>query len=220
MARSCGGFCGGECGGCASRSCQRAADWLTSTGPQTPKGAKKCGACSACLLLFALALIIQAFIIPNALHNAVVSSLQKAVVLDDMSSDNFQRWANNSDNPLLLSAYVYDIQNAEEVLQGAKPHIVERGPYVYKQYVLNFNTTFADIHGNPSNDSDPSPSSRRTLFYRTYSSYEFVPELSVETSDVATQVTTLNMPFVSIRAAEEAQDLYAAIEFFFYSGEL
>jgi len=73
--------------------------------------------------------------------------LRKAVVLDSMSSDSFKSFSNNSESPLIMHAYVYgvsfrkmqfviscassDIQNAEDVLLGAKPIMIERGPYVY-----------------------------------------------------------------------------------------
>ena len=59
-------------------------------------------------------------------------NLQKAVLLDDPTSSQFKKWELNSNAPLILSAYVYDVQNPEGVTQGEKPVLIERGPFVYR----------------------------------------------------------------------------------------
>ena len=33
--------------------------------------------------------------------------------------------------PIYMQFYMFDCENPEEVLQGAKPQVVERGPYTY-----------------------------------------------------------------------------------------
>jgi hypothetical protein len=65
-------------------------------------------------------------------RSQMVTGLQQAVLLNDPSTPQFAKWIDNSAAPLMLTAYVYDIRNEEEVLRGAKPIIVENGPYVYK----------------------------------------------------------------------------------------
>jgi hypothetical protein len=73
-----------------------------------------------------------------------------------------------------------------------------------QQYSKNYDLAFG------SNATDFSPNnSRRTLAFRTYTWYEFAPDLSV--GDELTNVTTVNMPFVSMRSYYEALGDYISI---------
>ena len=38
------------------------------------------------------------------------------------------------------SVYIFDVSNKDEVMKGAKPKLVERGPYVYDEYHHKVNT--------------------------------------------------------------------------------
>ena len=62
-----------------------------------------------------------------------MTNLHDAVLLNDPTTEQFIKWTNNKDAPLMLTTYVWDIQNPEEVvMQGAKPNAVEMGPFVFK----------------------------------------------------------------------------------------
>lgn len=135
-----------------------------------------------------------------------MTGLQDAVILDDPTSSQYQKWVNPA--PLTLTAYVYHVVNPVELIEGATPIIEEMGPYVYHQYTTNYDLAY----GNDATDFPPESSSenkRRTIAFRTYSWYEFIPELSVgpETDNL----TTVNMPFVSMRAYYESKGMYTPI---------
>lgn len=138
----------------------------------------------------------------------LVSDLRKAVLLDDPTTDQFKKWELNSAAPLILSTYVFDIQNPHEILQGAKPILIERGPFVYRQYTQNYDLMFGE-----SPEDYGVNSTHRTLFYRSYTWYEFAPELSVAHEN--TTIITINMPFVTIRSQYEQQNDQSTIWYLF-----
>ena len=63
-----------------------------------------------------------------------------------------------------MQFYVFDLNNTEDVLQGKKPVVVERGPYTYKEHVYKEDVTSHD---------------NGTISYRQYKQFHFVPEMSV-----------------------------------------
>jgi hypothetical protein len=193
--------CACVCGSCMTSTCASVTTHLQGFAPHTTKGAKQCGCCALTMFLLGIALIIQAIVVPLTLHKALVDGLQKAVILDDPTNEQFIKWANNTDAPLRLEAYVYDILNPDEIVAGGVPRVVEMGPFVYNQYNVNYNLTFGE-------------ESKETLWFRTYSWYEFVPEESVSDAS-STILTTVNVPFVSVRAAMEAVNLAVAIPYYF-----
>ncbi len=81
----------------------------------------------------------------------------------------FNEWAN--DDPSVVgtddqveywSFYMWNLTNpVQTVLYGAKPHFVEVGPYVYREYKENYNVTFSG-QGN----SEVSYSQRTAYFYQ------------------------------------------------------
>jgi hypothetical protein len=110
--------------------------------------------------------------------------------------------ADNYKAPLLVTTYVYDIVNPDDIVYlGAKPIVKEYGPFVYTQRTQNYDLNF----GDPDH---------LTLFYKSYASYTFVPEQSAGWAN-ETMVTTVNMPFVSVRNLFEKDNLQAAINYLF-----
>ena len=60
------------CGSASCTACCRGVGVCCSKlTPKTSSGSKKCALCSGIVLLFAIGLIIQAVLIPQALHNEV-----------------------------------------------------------------------------------------------------------------------------------------------------
>jgi hypothetical protein len=45
------------------------------------------------------------------------------------------------------SFYFFNLTNPDEVMDGAKPRVVEIGPYVYRRYESNFEITFPGNRG-------------------------------------------------------------------------
>ncbi|XP_077776432.1 scavenger receptor class B member 1 isoform X5 [Podarcis muralis] len=66
--------------------------------------------------------------------------------------------------PFFFSVYLFEVLNPKEVLQGGKPVVTQRGPYVYREHREKTNITFHD------ND---------TISFLEYRSFYFRPELSV-----------------------------------------
>lgn len=211
--RTCSERCGAACFTCAQGVGEYAAQCGRSLSPKSLTGAKRCGVCAGITMLFAIAIIVQAILVPPLLHRELVKGLHKAVVLDDPASEQFAKWEDNRETPLVLSTYVYHIENPLEILAGEKPRLKEMGPYVYKQRTINFNWTFGDEEtGEQGMDVR-----RRVLHFRSFNTYEFDRAASV--GDEHTNVTTINMPFISIRAAYEVDPGVAVFSLFKFMGK-
>ncbi|NXP39840.1 SCRB1 protein, partial [Leiothrix lutea] len=78
------------------------------------------------------------------------------------SSISFQMWK-DIPVPFYLSVHFFEVLNPKEILQGAKPVLSQRGPYVYREYRTKTNITFHD------ND---------TVSYLEYRRLFFQPHLS------------------------------------------
>ncbi|KAL4609518.1 scavenger receptor class B member 1 isoform X1 [Arapaima gigas] len=74
--------------------------------------------------------------------------------------------------PFFMSVYFFNVLNPKEILQGEKPMVEQRGPYVYREYRQKDNITF-----HPNN----------TVSYKEYRQYHFMRNMSVgNESDVVT----------------------------------
>ncbi|XP_014642671.1 PREDICTED: scavenger receptor class B member 1 isoform X1 [Ceratotherium simum simum] len=65
--------------------------------------------------------------------------------------------------PFYLSVYFFNVLNPDEILQGKKPQVQERGPYVYREFRHKSNISF--------NDND-------TVSFLEYRRYQFQPDKS------------------------------------------
>ncbi|XP_066275677.1 scavenger receptor class B member 1-like [Branchiostoma lanceolatum] len=74
----------------------------------------------------------------------------------------YRRWK-DPPYPIYTQFYFFDLLNKDEVLNGAKPAFLEKGPYTYREVRHKVNVTF---HGND------------TLSYVDLKSYSFVPRMS------------------------------------------
>ncbi|XP_078581893.1 lysosome membrane protein 2-like isoform X2 [Branchiostoma floridae x Branchiostoma japonicum] len=88
----------------------------------------------------------------------------------------YRRWK-DPPYPIYMQFYFFDLLNKDEVLNGAKPAFLEKGPYTYREVRHKVNVTF---HGND------------TVSYVDLKSYSFVPRMSTG---------TLNDTFTSINIA-------------------
>jgi hypothetical protein len=89
----------------------------------------------------------------------------------------YEQWANQN-NPVYLKIYLFDVQNAQQVLNGEKPVLRERGPYTYREWSTK------EILGWSED--------QQHLQYRVHKTYEFDRIRSV--GDETDQITVLNVP--------------------------
>ncbi|XP_014642672.1 PREDICTED: scavenger receptor class B member 1 isoform X2 [Ceratotherium simum simum] len=80
----------------------------------------------------------------------------------DPSSMSFNMWK-EIPVPFYLSVYFFNVLNPDEILQGKKPQVQERGPYVYREFRHKSNISF--------NDND-------TVSFLEYRRYQFQPDKS------------------------------------------
>ncbi|XP_036678907.1 scavenger receptor class B member 1 isoform X2 [Balaenoptera musculus] len=80
----------------------------------------------------------------------------------DPSSLSFNMWK-EIPVPFYLSVYFFDVINPRDILQGQRPQVRERGPYVYREFRHKSNITF--------NDND-------TVSFLEYRSFQFQPDKS------------------------------------------
>ncbi|XP_062445864.1 scavenger receptor class B member 1 isoform X1 [Rhea pennata] len=85
----------------------------------------------------------------------------------DPSSIAFGMWK-DIPVPFYLSVHFFEVMNPQEVLQGAKPVVNQRGPYVYREFRYKTNITF---HNND------------TVSFLEYRKLFFQPELSMGRED-------------------------------------
>jgi hypothetical protein len=99
-------------------------------------------------------------------NRLVDDEINSEVVISSESSTNYDSWRTNkygdgADAKVHFDLYFFDVQNPEEVIQGdnitsqlhfllkrlplgAKPIVVEKGPYAYDEYFEKFDIEFSD----------------------------------------------------------------------------
>ncbi|XP_062899554.1 lysosome membrane protein 2-like isoform X2 [Mobula hypostoma] len=128
------------------------------------------------LLIVSIALLV-AQVFPKAVENYVKREVQLK-----NGTATFETWR-NPPPPIYMQFYFFNVTNPEEVLQGKKPFVEERGPYTYREYKPKENVTFTD-DGNLVSAVTPK-------------TYVFVPELSIGDPEVDL-IRTLNIPVVTV----------------------
>ncbi|XP_053938635.1 scavenger receptor class B member 1 isoform X2 [Cuculus canorus] len=111
----------------------------------------------------------------------------------DPSSISFNMWK-DIPVPFYMSVYFFEVLNPKEVLQGAKPALNQRGPYVYREFRYKTNITF--------NDND-------TVSFLEYRQLFFRPDLSNGSEDEYIVVPNILM----MGAAVMMEDLPAFVKF-------
>ncbi|KAK2818612.1 hypothetical protein Q5P01_024173 [Channa striata] len=110
---------------------------------------------------------VVVFVAPVLVDQQVV----KHTIIDPENELTYTMWK-DVPVPFFMSVYFFNVLNPKEILNGEKPMLEERGPYVYKKIIQKENITF---HPNG------------TVSYVEYRSYFFEPSMSVgNESDVVT----------------------------------
>ncbi|XP_049909204.1 scavenger receptor class B member 1 isoform X2 [Epinephelus moara] len=115
--------------------------------------------------------------------------IKKNTVIDPKNEMSYTMWK-DVPVPFYMSVYFFNVLNPKEILNGEKPMVEQKGPYVYRKRIQKDNITF---HSNG------------TVSYREYRRYFFEPTMSSgNESDVVTIPNMLvlgaavmmeNMPF-------------------------
>ncbi len=108
-----------------------------------------------------------------------------------------KKWS-TSNAIILRKFYFFDVKNPNEILKGAKPELIERGPYVYRENKRNINITF-------QGDNLLTFSQINTLY--------FEPSLSVGSEN--DMLTFLNIPAAAMidKAIREHKQFTGKINF-------
>ncbi|XP_072515403.1 scavenger receptor class B member 1 isoform X2 [Salminus brasiliensis] len=133
-------------------------------------------------LVFGTALV---FVGPIIIDDQIVKNIE----INPKNDLSYTMWK-DIPVPFFMSIYFFDVLNPDEILEGEKPMVEQRGPYVYSEKRWKDNITF---HAN------------KTVSYREYRQYFFEEDMSVgNESDVVTipnmlvlgaSVMMENMPF-------------------------
>ncbi|KAM8797667.1 scavenger receptor class B member 1 [Eudromia elegans] len=113
----------------------------------------------AALALLGLSLLLAG---PRIVREQVVKNVRI-----DPSSIAFGMWK-DIPVPFYLSVHFFEVMNPQEILQGAKPVVSQRGPYVYREFRHKANITFHD---------------NGTVSFLEYRRLFFRPELSAGSED-------------------------------------
>ncbi|XP_067894635.1 lysosome membrane protein 2-like [Heterodontus francisci] len=134
------------------------------------------GILSIILLIVSIALLVT-----NVFLNVVENYVKKEVQLRN-GTTAYETWK-NPPPPIYMQFYFFNVTNPDEVLNGGKPFLEEKGPYTYREYQPKENVTFVD-------DGE-------MVSAMTSKTYVFVPELSK--GDPETDlIRTVNIPIVTV----------------------
>ncbi|XP_038072323.1 scavenger receptor class B member 1-like isoform X2 [Patiria miniata] len=130
------------------------------------------------MVIGVLMVLIGAVAIPLGFKALMDSILDQMMVISP-KSPIYPEWQDPT-LPIYTRFYFFDLQNPDEVLQGAKPSVVEIGPYSYKMSLPRENITF-------------NPNSTVT----SIQPYTYVFDRSQSVGDENDTFMTTNMPFWS-----------------------
>ncbi|XP_069789559.1 scavenger receptor class B member 1 isoform X6 [Narcine bancroftii] len=130
-----------------------------------------------------------------ALALGIVSLKKQNVQINPKNGFSYSVWK-DVPVPFYMSVYFFHVVNPDAILLGKKPVIVQRGPYVYREYRPKGNITFNDNY---------------TVSYRSYRQFHFVPERSA--GDEKDQLVLPNM--LALGSAILAENLPPALKLAF-----
>jgi lysosome membrane protein 2 len=144
--------------------------------------------CSALLCVVAFFLGIAG---PIFIQNQVKDGIRSQVVVDSFDSSGYSMWQSNANAqspPTYQQFNLFNITNPNEVLEGAKPMLVEIGPYSYRKYHVYLNVSFS-ADGNERQ-------------FREWEYYVFDPATSFEGASPETDsVNVINVPYQAVMGA-------------------
>lgn len=131
--------------------------------------------------------LLIALIFPIIIYKLVDSLIDDEVVIDSFNSPSYSDWQTNinGDIDIHYEVYFFNVQNENEILTGAKPIVVELGPYSFNEYFYKFDIDFS--------------SDGTEVTYNNQKFYTFNPDRSGPGLSIDDQLT---LPYVSVVALD------------------
>lgn len=141
----------------------------------------KCGIkCSVVTLILGVILLTMGCVMIPLLHNIIHEKIRETMPLVN-GSESYNTWI-DPPVPISFQIYVYHILNPKEVVQdGAKPAVIQKGPYTYREHKEKVDLKYTD-DGH--------------VTYREITWYYFDREKSSGPEDE--KITTLNVPMMTV----------------------
>ena len=155
-------------------------------------GGKKIAVLFTLGILFLLAGVILYPMMDSFIQNKINENL---VLKPD--SEGYKQWKDPS-VPIYLQFFMFDVMNPDEAKQGAKPFVVQRGPFSYREHRPKKNITW---HKNSA-----------SVTYNEEMSFVFDPDTSCYSCDPSIEITTVNIPLITL--AEAARNLPVVVRVF------
>ncbi|XP_052792944.1 lysosome membrane protein 2-like [Mya arenaria] len=140
---------------------------------------KKASCCLIWATIIGVILLIAGIVVIPVAKNLIHNKITEQITLK--SNATYQNWVKNP-TPIFFQLWVWDLQNPDEVKNGGKPSLVQRGPYSYRENRHKINVSFHD-----END---------TVTYKEDKYYVFDRAMSNGTED--DKFTTVNIPLMLI----------------------
>lgn len=135
------------------------------------KGTKICWLITAQILVYLIGIYIIGAPVKEKLKTLIIggTSGHISTICGDVSEkvDKFTSIDFAKITPSINDYYFYDIQNPQEYLKGGNAEVVEKGPYMLKQYQVNF-----DVGFKPSTlTASLNPNPNGTIVYKVANAY-------------------------------------------------
>lgn len=144
--------------------------------------------CSLCLTIFGIVLVILGIVLRPVINQMFRDKIDQELVLKP-GSPTYKPWV-KSTVPIYAKYFFFHIVNPEEVKQGAKPVLEERGPYTYIAHTQKFNVEWQE--------------SNATVSYDEKTWYVFDRTSSCSSCDpFHDEITTVNIPLMTVAALLE-----------------
>lgn len=105
---------------------------------------------SDCLILaFSILSFLALFlgvVIPIAVDGLLNEGIYESFVVDSKGAAGYETWQKNNadgDQVVWYGVYYFDVQNPEGAINGEKPKVIERGPYMYREYFYKFDVEWS-----------------------------------------------------------------------------
>ncbi|CAF3534142.1 unnamed protein product [Adineta steineri] len=134
---------------------------------------------SVILTLLSIGFLISGILLISLSDSIVKKAVKKECQLKQ-GTVVYQLWR-DSPVPLYMSIYVFDLVNEKDFLNGGKPRVIQRGPFVYKEQ-----RTKTDIRLYPNG----------TISYRELRNYTF--DRTKSSDDETLRINTINVVYMTL----------------------
>ena len=139
--------------------------------------------CTLGILLIAAAVTLYE---TKVLDRYIQRKINEKLVLGP-DSEGYAQWLNPT-VPIHMQYFIFDVVNPEEVLQGKKPYVFQRGPFSYREHRHKRNVTWNTSYAS--------------VTYNQEMYFVFDPSTSCSSCDPHVfEVTTINIPLVTLAEA-------------------